>query len=116
MAAKKSAVKRTAAKPPAKKTAARKSSTKAETKAEATVQTNDGGQTTSRVPRVPAGGIDPRLVEQRDKQRELEKGVVYARSSEPARLDPKLAEIRERTIKRERELANRSLRKNPARG
>ena len=66
--------------------------------------------------RVPLGGIDPRLVEERERRREAEKGVRYARSSEPARLDPKLAEIRDATRKREAELSGRSLRKPPARG
>ena len=106
------------AKSAAKKTTARKTTAKKATEPEATpeaaVQTTTGTQ--SGVVRVPAGGIDPRLVERRDAQREAERGVTYARSSEPARLDPKLAEIREQTKKREAELANRSLTKPPARG
>ena len=82
-------------------------------KAEAKVQTTAGPDTGP--VRVPAGGIDPRLVEQRDKQREAEKDVRYAHASEPAPLDPKLAKIRDETIKREAELANRSTTKPPVR-
>lgn len=107
MAAKKSAAKKTTA----RKTTARKSTAK-KAAPEAAVQTDE--------PQlghfVPAGGIDPKLEEQRDAQRELEAGVQFARASEPAQLDPKLAEIRDKTIKREAELANRSTRETPARG
>lgn len=111
MAARKSAAKKTTArKSTAKKTTARKSTAEPE----AAVQTTEGTQDGPVV--VPAGGIDPRLVEQRDKQREAEEGVRFARASEPATLDPKLAEIRDRTIKREAELADRSTTKAPARG
>lgn len=78
----------------------------------ATVQTTTG--TSEGVVRVPAGGIDPRLVEAREAQKLLERDVRPA-VSEPARLDPKLAEIRDRTKKREAELANRSLTKVPER-
>lgn len=59
-----------------------------------------------------AGGVDPRLLEVRESQREAEAGVVHA---EPGTIDPKLAEIREVTIKREKELADRDLKKPPAR-
>ena len=79
----------------------------------ATPQTLSGPRSGS--VRVPPGGIDPRLVEQRDKQREAEKDVSFARTSEPAPLDPKLAKIREQTIEQEKKLANRSLRKPPVR-
>lgn len=109
MATKKSAAKKTTARKTTAKTTAKKS--EAETP-EAAVQTTDG---TSEVTIVPAGGIDPRLVERRDAQREVERGVRPAHAAEPASLDPKLAEIREQTIKRESELANRSLRKTPER-
>jgi hypothetical protein len=95
--------KRTTTKTTAKKTTAKG----------AKVQTTSG---TTGVVRVPAGGIDPRLVEERERLREAEKDVRVASHSEPATLDPKLAEIREATKKREAELANRSVRKTPARG
>lgn len=61
-----------------------------------------------------AGGVDPRLLEAREAQREVESASVVAQPT-PARLDPKLAEIRKETIKREKELAGRSLTKPPAR-
>lgn len=64
--------------------------------------------------RVPAGGIDPRLVEERERRREAERDVNVAAPQE-ATLDPKLAEIRERTKQREAELANRALTKPPER-
>lgn len=64
--------------------------------------------------RVPAGGIDQRLIEARDRQREEERGVAAATAAEPARLDPRLAGIRDRTKARERELAGRSLTEPPA--
>jgi len=62
----------------------------------------------------PAGGIDPKLVEVRDQQRA--EPVRLARAGAPAPLDPKLAEARERTIARERELKGRSTRQAPSSG
>jgi hypothetical protein len=110
MAAKKSAAKKTTA----RKTTAKKTTAKAaEAKApEAAVQTTEGPQ--RGVVRVPAGGIDPRLVERRERLREAERDVRPAAPT-TATIDPKLVEIREATKKREAELANRSIRKPPAR-
>ena len=101
-------------KAPARKTTAKKTTKKAEApKAEASVQTTTGTQTGP--VRVEAGGIDPRLVEQRERQKAEEAGVAPAAAPQPASIDPKLLEARERTIQRERELAGRSLLKPPAR-
>ena len=95
-----------------RKSARKKAPAQAEPEAQ-TTKTTEGS--TSGPVRVEAGGIDPRLVEQRDKQREAERGVRYAHNSGPARLDPKLAEIRDKTREQEKRLANRPLTQPPAR-
>lgn len=78
---------------------------KSRAKPKAKVVTTKGAVDTSVV--VPAGGIDPRLVEERERRREAEKDVKFA-TPQPAYLDPKLAEVREATRKREKELAGRT--------
>lgn len=99
-------------KAPARKTTAAKTTAKKTAPEKAEVQTTTGTQ----VPvRVEAGGIDPRLVEARERQKAEEAGVALA-SPQPATIDPKLVEIRDKTIQRERELAGRSLLKPPAKG
>lgn len=78
---------------------------KTRAKPKAKVVTTKGAPDTSVV--VPAGGIDPRLVQERERRREAEKGVRLA-TPRPASLDPKLAEVRDATRKREKELAGRT--------
>lgn len=102
--------------PTARKTTAKKTTRKTTAKraaqasaAEPTAETQSGPV------RVEAGGIDPRLVEARERQKAEESGIQAA-SPRAATIDPKLLQIRERTIKRQAELANRSTTKPPARG
>lgn len=111
----------------AKKTTARKSTARATTasskttarktpaKAPEVVTTTAPDLQAGGIVRVEAGGIDPRLVEARDAQRQAEAGIRPAGTTE-ATIDPKLIEIRDRTKARELELANRSLTKPPTRG
>ncbi len=91
----------TAKKSTAKKTTAKSSSTKVKKSqtSGAKVQTTSGAAS---VGIVPAGGIDPRLVEERERRRDAEKDIRPASYQAPT-LDPKLAEIREQTIKLEKE-------------
>lgn len=104
------AKRKTARKKTTAKTTARKAAPKEQAEA---VQTSSGPQTGP--VRVEAGGIDPRLVEERERRR-AEAAAVTVAPPQPAFIDPKLLEIRDRTIKREAELANRSTMKPPARG
>lgn len=93
-----------------RKTAAKTAETSAK---EASIQTTSGAQ--SGPVRVEAGGIDPRLVEERERRRAEESTVRVAVPSEPY-IDPRLVEIRDKTIAREAELADRSTTKPPTRG